>query len=155
MEKHAPRFVSPGMARERLEDARRAREVSIRRAANRAGRLILSLSFFCGALTLAPAHQRRESVVTIVAVVWFVTELLLMSARNQWQALRSMPRPKWSILEVTLMCAAVLLGGFVGPHLLASRANSTFVSWGLAGGVAVAVAVLLFSATASYRRRSA
>lgn len=153
MEKHASGSVSPGMARKQLEAARRARDLSVRRAANPIG-LILSLSFFCGALTLAPAHQGLGSVVTIIAVLWFVAELLLMSARNQWQALRSMPRPKWSLLEVTLMCAAVLLGGFVGPHLLASQTNSAFVSWGLAGGVAVAVAVLLFSANTSYRRRS-
>jgi len=153
MEKRVPGSVSPGMARKQLEAARRAREASVRRAANPA-RLILSLSFFCGALTLAPARQGMGSVVTIIAVLWFIAELLLMSARNQWRALRSMPRPKWSLLEVTLMCTAVLLGGLVGPHLLASRANSTFLSWGLAGGVALAVAVLLFTANASYRRRS-
>lgn len=153
MEKHPPGSVPPGLAREQLETARRAREASVRRAANPAG-LILALSFFCGALTLAPAHQELGGVVTIVAVVWFVAELLLMSARNHWQALRSMPRPKWSLLEVTLICAALLLGGLVGPHLLASAGNSTFVSWGLGGAVAVAVAVLLFSANASYRLRS-
>jgi len=100
---------------------------------------MLSVSFFCGALTLAPAHQQLGSVVTILAVLWFVSELVLMFARNQWRALRSMPRPKWSLLEVMLICVAVLLGGLVGPHLLASHTNSTFVSWGLAGGVAVAV----------------
>lgn len=140
------------MARKQLEAARRSRDLSVRRAATPAG-LILSLSFFCGALTLAPAHQQLGSVITIIAVLWLVAELLLMSARNQWQALRSMPRPKWSLLEVTLMCAAMLLGGFIGPHVLASHTNSTLVSWGLAGGVAIAVASLLFSANASYRRR--
>ncbi len=153
MEKHGPGSLPPAIARKHLDAARRARARSVRRAANPVG-LILSVSFFCGALTLAPAHQQLGSVVTILAVLWFVAELLLMAARNQWRALRSMPRPKWSLLEVTLMCAAVLLGGLVGPHLLASHTNSTFVSWGLAGGVAVAVAVLLFSADASYRHRS-
>lgn len=153
MEKHAPHSISLAMARNQLEAARHARDVSVRRAATPAG-LILALSFFCGALTLAPAHQRLGSVVTIIAVLWFVAELLLMSARNQWQALRSIPRPKWSLLEVTLMGAAVLLGGFVGPHFLASQAHTTFGSWGIAGAVAATVAVLLFSANASYRRRS-
>lgn len=153
MEKHVPGSVSPGVARQRLEAARRAREVTVRRAANPIG-LILSVSFLCGAMTLAPAHQGLGSVVTIIAVLWLVAELLLMSARNQWRALRSMPRPKWSLLEVTLICAAVTVGGFVGPRLLASSTNSMFVSWGLAGGVAVAVAVLLLGANHSYRRRS-
>jgi hypothetical protein len=152
MEKHLPGSIPPGIARQQLEAARRAREASVRRAASPAG-LILSSSAFCGALTLAPARQGLGSVVTIIAVLWFVAELLLMSARNQWRALCSMPRPRWNLLEVTLMCAAVLLGGLLGPHLLASRANSTFVSWGLAGGVTVAVALLLFTANASYRRR--
>jgi hypothetical protein len=148
-----PGPVSPGMAREQLEDARRVREASARRAANPAG-LIISLSFFCGALTLAPAHQQLGSAVTIIAVLWFVAQLLMMSARNQWRALRSMPRPKWNFTEVTLICAALFLGGLVGPHLLASQTNSAFASWGLAGGVAVAVAVLLFTANTSYRHRS-
>ena len=152
MEKHAPSSVSPGAAREQLGAARRAREASVRRAANPAS-LILSLSFFCGALTLAPAHEELGKAVTIIAVVWFVAELLMMSARNQWQAMRSMPRPKWNLTEVTLICAALLVGCLVGPHLLASQANSTFASWALAGGVAVTVAVLLFTANASYRRR--
>lgn len=140
------------MARKQLEAARRSRELSVRRAATPAG-LILSLSFFCGALTFAPAHQQPGSIVTIIAVLWFVAELLLVSARNQWRALRSVPRPKWSLLEVMLICAAMLLGGFIGPHVLAGHTNSSFVSWGLAGGVAIAVATLLFSANASYRRR--
>lgn len=89
----------------------------------------------------------------VIAVSLLVAELLLISARNHWRALRSMPRPKWSLVEVALMFAAVLLGGFVGPHLLASQTNSTFVSWGLAGAVAVTVAVLLLAANASYRHR--
>jgi Mn2+/Fe2+ NRAMP family transporter len=153
MEKHAPGSVSPGAARERLGAARRAREASVRRAANPAG-LILSLSFFCGALTLAPAHEELGGAVTIIAVLWFVAELLRMSARNEWRALRSMPRPRWNLIEVALICAALLLGGLVGPHVLASQTNSTFASWGLAGGVAVTVGVLLFIANASYQHRS-
>ncbi len=148
-----PDPVSLGVAREQLDDARRVRDASARRAAYPAG-LILSLSFFCGALTLAPAHRQLGSAVTIIAVVWFVAQLLMMSARNQWRALRSMPRPKWNLTEVTLICAALFLGGLVGPHLLASRTSSAFASWGLAGGVAVAVAVLLFTANTSYRHRS-
>jgi hypothetical protein len=148
-----PGPISPGMAREQLEGAPRAREASARRAANPAG-LILSLSFFCGALTLAPAHQQLGSAVTIIAVLWFVAQLLMMSARNQWGALRSMPRPNWNLTEVTLICAPLFLGGLAGPHLFASQTNSAFASWGPAGGVAVAVAVLLSTANTSYRRRS-
>lgn len=153
MEKHAHHPLSAGMAREQLEAARRARQASVRRAANPTG-VILSVSFFCGALTLAPAHQDLGSVVTIIAVLWLVAELLLMSARNHWQALRSLPRPRWSRLELALLCAGMLLGGFVGPHILAGRTNSAFASWALAGGVALAVALLLLGANASYRHRS-
>jgi Mn2+/Fe2+ NRAMP family transporter len=120
---------------------------------NSAG-LILSLSFFCGALTLAPTHQKLGGAVMIIAVVWFVAQLLMMSARNQWRALKSMPRPRWNLTEATLICAALLLGGLVGPHLLASRTNSSLASWGVAGGVGLTVALLLFTANASYRHRS-
>ncbi len=154
MESSASHPVSADTARKQLEAARRARGVSVRRAATPVG-LILSLSCFCGAMTLAPAHQHLGSVVTIVAALSFVAELLLLSARNHWQALRSMPHPKWSFFEVTLICVAMLLGGFIGPHLLAGRANSPLVSWALAGAVTVAVAVLLLGANASYRHRSA
>jgi Mn2+/Fe2+ NRAMP family transporter len=151
--KHVSAPVSPGAAREELRAARRAREGSVRRAANPAG-LILSLSFFCGALTLAPAHQKVGGAVMIIAVVWFVAELLMLSARNQWRALRSMPRPRWNLTEMMLICAALVLGGLIGPHLLAGRANSSLASWGLAGGVAVTVSGLLLAANTSYRRRS-
>lgn len=92
--------------------------------------------------------------MTIVAVVWLVAELLKMSARNQWRPLRSLPRPKWNAIELALICIAVLTGGLVGPHLLASRNNSAVASWGLGVGVMVMVAALLFAANASYRRRS-
>ena len=148
-----PSSVSAGAAREQLGAARRAREASVRRAASPAG-LIFSLSFFCGALPLAPAHEELGNAVTIIAVVWLLTELLMMSARNQWRALRSMPRPKWSLTEVSLICAALLVGGLVGPHLLASQTNSAVASWALAGAVSVTVGVLLFTANVSYRRRS-
>jgi hypothetical protein len=148
-----PSPLSPGAAREQLRTSRGAREASVRRAAGPAG-LVLSLSFFCGALTLAPAHEELGSAVMIIAVLWFVAELVMMSARNQWRALRSRPRPRWNLTEVTLICAALLLGGLVGPHLLASRTNSPLASWGLAGGVGLTVALLLFTANASYRHRS-
>lgn len=153
MENHLPRPVSANAARQQLEASRRVREASVRRATTPAG-VILSVSFLCGALTLAPAHQHLGSGVTMIAVVCLVLELLILSARNQWVALRSMPRPRWSRFEVTLICVALLLGGVVGPHTLASRANSVALSWGLAAGVALAVAALLFCANASYRRRS-
>jgi hypothetical protein len=114
----------------------------------------LPVSFLCGALRLAPSHQVLSSAVTIIAVLSLVVELLVMSARNDWQPLRSAPRPRWNVTEAMLICAALLLGGLVGPHLLAGRGNSAPASWGLAGGVAAAVALLLFTANASYRRRS-
>lgn len=153
MENHAPRPISANAARQQLESARRVRDASVRRASTPAG-LIVSVSLLCGALTLGPAHQRLGSVVTIVAVAGLVLELVIMSARNQWLALRSLPRPRWSRFEVTLICVALLLGVVVGPHILASRANSGSLSWGLAAGVAAAVAGLLFWANVSYRRRS-
>jgi hypothetical protein len=152
MEKRAPGSVSPGIARQQLDAARRARAGSARRASNPAG-LVLSVSFFCGAMTLAPGRPPLASGVTILAVVWLVAELLIMSARNGWRALRSMPRPRRSLLESTLVIGAMLLGGVIGPHLLASRANSSWVSWSLAAGVAIRVAFLRFGADALYRKR--
>ncbi|HET9721099.1 MAG TPA: hypothetical protein VFP55_13545 [Solirubrobacteraceae bacterium] len=109
----------------------------------------------CGALTLSAAHRELGGAVTIIAVLWLLAELALMSARNQWRGLRSLPRPRWNLIEVALIAAGLLLGGLIGPHVLASRTNSTLASWGLAAAVAIAVAVLLFSANASYRHRSA
>jgi Mn2+/Fe2+ NRAMP family transporter len=113
------------------------------------------VSCFCGALTLAPAHGGAGGIVSIIAVVWFVAELLRMSARNHWRALRSLPRPRWNLTEAMLMCVAVLVGGLVGPHLLATRSNAPLTSWGLAGAVTVTVATLLFAANASFRHRAA
>jgi Mn2+/Fe2+ NRAMP family transporter len=112
------------------------------------------MSLFCGALTISPSHKGPGRVVTIVALAWFVVELLRLSARNQWRALRSLPRPKWNVTEFALIVVAVAVGGLVGPHLLASHSNSTVLSWGLGGAVAVAVAACLFTANASYRHRS-
>jgi hypothetical protein len=153
MEKHMPGSVSPGAAREQLRAARQAHDASVVRATNPAG-LVLALSFFCGALTLAPARQGPGGLVTIITVVWVAAELLKMSARNQWRALRSMPRPKWNFMEAMLICVAVVVGGLVGPHLLARGSNSVLVSWGLGAGVTVTVAALLFAAGASYRHRT-
>jgi membrane protein YdbS with pleckstrin-like domain len=141
------------MAREQLRAARQAHDGSVRRATPRAG-LILAVSIFCGALTISPSHRRPGDIVTIVALVGFVVELFRLSARNHWRALRSSPRPKWNVSEFALIAVAVLVGGLVGPHVLASHSNSTFVSWGLGAAVAVAVAACLFAANASYRHRS-
>lgn len=153
MEKsHVPRAVSPEQAGYHLRAAHGAREASVRGAASPAD-LVLSLGFFCGALTLAPAHQEFGGAVMVIAVVWFVAELVMMSARNRWGALRSGPRPRWNRTEATLICGALLLGGVVGPHLLASPTDSSLASWGLAGGVGLAVTLLLFTANASYRHR--
>ncbi len=145
--------TSPGAAREQLHAARRAHDASVRRATPSAG-FILALSAFCGAQTIAPAYKGPGDVVTIVAVVWFLAELLAMSARNQWRALRSLPKPSWGLAEVTLLSVAVLVGGVVGPHVPAGRGNSALVSWGLGAAVTAVVAGCLLAAKASYRRRS-
>jgi Mn2+/Fe2+ NRAMP family transporter len=116
--------------------------------------LILALSVFCGAQTVAVAHKGPGGWVTIIAVVWFLAELLKMSARNQWHPLRSLPKPKWDVTEATLIAAAVLVGGVIGPHLLASHNNSALASWGLGAAATVIVAACLFAAKASYRRRT-
>ncbi len=115
---------------------------------------ILALSVFCGAQTITPKFKGPGDVVSIVAVVWFLAELLRVSARNGWRPLGSIPKPKWDITEVTLICVAVLVGGVVGPHMLASHGNTALASWVLGGAVSVIVAACLFAAQASYRRRA-
>ncbi|HEX4010126.1 MAG TPA: hypothetical protein VHX62_08965 [Solirubrobacteraceae bacterium] len=111
------------------------------------------MSVFCGVQTVAPAYRGPGNVVTIIAVVWFLAELLKMSARNQWRPLRLLPRPKLGVTGVTLSAVAVLVG-VIGPHLFASHSNSAPASWGLAVTVMVIVAACLFAANASYRRRA-
>lgn len=115
---------------------------------------ILALSVFCGAQTIAPAYKGPGDVVSLVAVVWFVAELVRMSARDQWRPLRSLPKPKWGATEVTLISVAVLVGGVIGPHVLASHNNSALASWGLGAAVTVIVAACLSAAKASFRRRA-
>lgn len=153
METHASDHGPPEPARERLSAARQVHDVSVRRATPPAG-LIGATSVLCGALTVAPAHRGPGHVLTIIAIVWLVAELLRLSARNQWRALRSLPRPRWSLAELAMTAVAMLIGGLIGPHLLASHSNSTVVSWGLGAAVAVTVAACLFAANASYRHRS-
>lgn len=114
---------------------------------------ILAVSIFCGAQTLAPAYKGPGNVVSAIAVVWFLAELLRMAARNDWRALRSWPKPKWSVNEVILISIAVLVGGVVGPHLLASETHSALASWALGAAVAGIVAGCLFAARASHQRR--
>src|SRR5579863_9527260 len=116
MENQSSPSVPPGAAREQLRAARQAHDASVRRATAPAG-LILALSAFCGAQTVAPAYKGPGNVVSIIAVVWLLTELMRMSARNQWRPLRSLPKPRWGVIEVTLISVAVLVGGVVGPHL--------------------------------------
>ena len=154
MERRSERSVSPGVAREQLRAARQAHDASVRRAMAPAG-LIFALSVFCGAQTVAPAYKGPGNWVTIIAAVWSLAELLKLSARNHWRPLHSWPKPKWGVIEVMLICVAVLVGGVIGPHLLASHRNSALASWGLAGAVTVTVAACLFAATASYRHREA
>ena len=153
MEKQAPGSVPPSAAREQLRAARQAHDASVRRAMAPAG-FILALSVFCGAQTIAPAYKGPGDVVSIIAVAWFLAELLKMSARNQWRPLRSVPKPRWGLTEVALISAAVLVGGVIGPHLLAGHGNSALASWGLGAAVTVIVAACLFAAKASYRRRA-
>jgi Mn2+/Fe2+ NRAMP family transporter len=153
METQSPRSVPPGAAQEQLRAARQAHDASIRRATIPTG-LILALSVFCGAQTVPTAYKGPGNVVTIITVAWFVAELLKMSARNHWHPLRSLPKPKWDVTEVTLIVVAVLVGGAIGPHLLASHTNSASTSWGLGAAVTVIVAACLFAAKASYRRRA-
>jgi hypothetical protein len=153
MERQSSESFPPSTAREQLSAARQAHDGSVRRATPPAG-LILAMSIFCGALTISPSHKGPGDIVTIVALVWFVVELLRLSARNQGRALRSSPRAKWNVTEFALILVAVVVGGVVGPHLLASRSNSTFTSWGLGAAVAVAVAACLFTASTSFRHRS-
>ena len=112
------------------------------------------MSVFCGAQTIAPAYRGPGDVVCLVAVVWFVAELVRMSARNQWRPLRSVPKPKWGATEVALISVAVLVGGVIGPHVIASHDNSDLSSWGLGAGVTVVVAACLSAAQASFRRRA-
>src|SRR5215469_15722544 len=123
MENHSAGSVPPGAARDQLRAARQAHDASVRRAMAPAG-FILALSVFCGAQAVASAYKGPGNVVTIIAVLWSVAELLRMSARNQWRPLRSWPKPKWGVTEVTLISVAVLVGGVIGPHLLASHSNS-------------------------------
>jgi Mn2+/Fe2+ NRAMP family transporter len=153
MEKQPPESVPPGAAREQLRAARHAHDASVRRAMAPAG-LILALSVFCGAQTIAPAHERPANVVTIIAIVCCLAELLKMSARNQWRPLRAWPKPKWGVTEVTLIVVAVLVGGAIGPHLLASDSNSALAGWGRGAAVTVIVAACMFAAKISYRRRA-
>ena len=153
MEKQSSGSVPPVAAREQLRAARHAHDASVRRAMAPAG-FILALSVFCGAQTVAPAYKGPGNVVTIIAVVWFLGELLRMAARNQWRPLRSLPKPKWGVTEVALISVAVLVGGVIGPHLLANHSNSALVSWGFGAAVTAVVAACLFAAKASYRRRT-
>jgi hypothetical protein len=152
MENQSSGPVPPSVAREQLRAARQAHDASVRRATLPAG-FILALSVLCGAQTIAPAYKGPGDVVSIVAVVWFLAELVKMSARNRWRPLRSLPKPRWGVIEVALIAVAVLVGGVVGPHLLASHSNSALASWGLGAAVTVMVGGCLFAAKASYRRR--
>jgi hypothetical protein len=153
MESQSSGSVPPSAAEEQLAAARQAHDASVGRALMPAG-FILASSVFCGALTVPPAYKGPGNIVTIIAIVWFCAELLRMAARNRWSSLRSWPKPKWDVTELTLIAVAVLVGGVVGPHLLASDSNSALASWGLGAAVSVIMAACLFAAQASYRRRA-
>jgi hypothetical protein len=153
MEKQVSGSIPPVAARQQLRAARQAHDASVRRATAPAW-CVLALSVFCGVQTVAPAYKGPGNVVTIIAVAWLLAALLKMSARNQWRSLRSLPKPKWDVTEVTLISVAVLVGGGIGPHRLASHGNSALASWGLGAAVTVIVAACMFAAQASYRRRA-
>jgi Mn2+/Fe2+ NRAMP family transporter len=153
MENQPSGSVPAGGAREQLRTARQAHDASMRRALTPAWS-ILALSVFCGAQTIAPAYKGPGNVVSIIAVVALLAALVDMAARNHWRPLRSWPRPRWSVLEVTLIVIAVVVGGVIGPHVLASHSNSALGSWGLGGAVTVIVAACLFAAQGSYQRRA-
>ena len=153
MENQTSGSVTPNAAREQLRAARQKHDATVRRATFPPG-FILALSVFCGAQTVAPAYKGPGNVVSAIAYVWFLAELLRLAARNQWRPLRSWPKPKWGVTEVTLISVAVVVGGVIGPHLLASHGNSALASWGLGAAVTVIVAACLFAAHASYRRRA-
>ncbi len=153
MENQPSGSIPPGMAREQLRAARQAHDASVRRARTPAG-TILALSVFCGAETVPQAYKGPGNVVTIIAAVWFLAELMRLSARNQWRPLRRLPKPKLNVVEAALMSAAVLVGGVIGPHLLASHNHPPLASWGLGVAVGVTVAACLFGADAAYRRRA-
>jgi hypothetical protein len=153
MESQPSRPIPPSAAREHLRAARQAHDASARRATLPAG-LILAASFFCGAQTVPPAYKGPGGVASIVAVVWFVAELLRMSAANRWRPLRSLPKPRWGVAEGALIAVAVLVGGVIGPHVLAGDGRSALASWGLGAAVTAIVAACLLAAKASYRRRA-
>ena len=153
MENQSSRPILPSAAREQLRAARQAHDASVDRATTPAG-LILASSVLSGALTVAPADRGPGNVLTVIAVLWFLAELVKVSARNQWRPLRSLPKPKWSVTEVILICVAVFVGGVIGPHVLASHNHSALPSWGLGAAVTVTVAACLFAANMSYRRRA-
>lgn len=47
--------------------------------------------------------------MSIIAVVLVIAALIGMSARHQWRALRSLPKPQWNVTEVALICVAVVV----------------------------------------------
>src|ERR1700759_5204922 len=142
MENQSSGSIPPGAAGEQLQAARQAHDASVRRAMA-PSRVILALSIFCGAQTIAPAYRGPGNVVSIIAVVVFLAALVTLSARNRWRPLRSSPRPTWGVAEIALIAVAVLVGGVIGPHLLASHSNSALASWGLGAAVTVIVAACL------------
>ncbi len=80
MENQSSDPVPPGAAQEQLGVARQAHDASVRRATTPAG-FILALSAFCGAQTVAPAYKGPGNVVSIVAVAWLLSAVLVLSAR--------------------------------------------------------------------------
>lgn len=153
MEKQSSGSIPPGAARAQLRSARQAHDASVRRATALTW-CILALSVFCGVQTVAPAYKGPGNVVTVIAVVSLIAALLNLSARNQWGSLRSLPKPRWSVGEVMLICVAVLVGGVVGPHMLAGHGNSALASWGSGAAVTVIVAACTYAAYGLYRHRT-
>lgn len=152
MENQSSGSLASVEAQAQLRAAREAQDGSVRRAITPAW-CIFALSVFCGVQTVAPVDRGPGNVVSIIAVVGLLAALLNVSARNHWRSLRSLPKPKWGVPEVMLISVAVLVGGVVGPHLLAGRGSSALVSWGLGAAVTAIVTACLLGANASYQRR--
>jgi hypothetical protein len=93
-----------------------------------------------------PTPASRGHVAGVGSAVWLLAALVHMSIRHRWCALRSRSTPRWAAPEVTLICVAVLLGGFIGSHLVAGLGRTAVASGGLGAAVAVIVAVCMFAA---------
>lgn len=130
MENQPPGPAPPSVAEEQLRVAGQAHDASVGRAVLPV-RFILALSVLCGAQTIALGYKGPGDVVSIIGVVWFLAEPMRMSARQRWRPLRSLPKPRWGVIDVVLMAVAVLVGE-VWSGLICSPA-AAIRRWGAGG----------------------